>query len=32
MILHAGGVGDVVEPALSPSERVLLDNAMEPAR
>ena len=29
--LHAGGVGDVVEPALSPSERVLLDNAVEPA-
>ncbi len=29
--LHAGGVGDVVEPALSPSERVLLDNALEPA-
>lgn len=29
--LHAGGVGDVVEPVLSPSERVLLDNALEPA-
>ena len=31
VILHAGGVGEVVEPSLSPSERVLLDNAMEPA-
>ena len=29
--LHAGGVGDVVEPVPSPSERVLLDNALEPA-
>ena len=29
--LHAGGVGDVVEPALSPSERVLLENALGPA-
>jgi len=29
--LHAGGVGDVVEPALSPSERVLLDNALTAA-
>ena len=28
--LHAGGVGAVVTPRLSPSERVQLDNALEP--
>ena len=28
--LHAGGVGEVVTPRLSPSERVQLDNALEP--
>ncbi len=28
--LHAGGVGDVVTPRLSPSERVQLDNARGP--
>ena len=28
--LHAGGVGEVVAPRLSPAERVQLDNALQP--
>lgn len=31
VLLNAGGVGELVAPALSPSERVQLDSALEPA-
>ncbi len=31
VLLNAGGVGEVVAPALSPSERVQLDSALPPA-